>query len=96
MQRKFLSNVLMLGTALMALPTGVAAQDTWTSKTIKIVAPVQPGGIVGSAAADGYTLLLGYVGTHDTNPALRKLRYDAVEDFSPIAMVGGTPKESPQ
>ena len=54
------------------------------------------GGIVGSqatarAAPDGYTLMIGYVGTHGTNPAVRKLPYDAVKDFTPIAMVGGTP-----
>jgi tripartite-type tricarboxylate transporter receptor subunit TctC len=54
------------------------------------------GGIVGSqatarAAPDGYTLMVGYVGTHGTNPAVRKVPYDAVKDFTPIAMVGGTP-----
>ncbi|HET7764298.1 MAG TPA: tripartite tricarboxylate transporter substrate binding protein [Burkholderiales bacterium] len=43
------------------------------------------------AAPDGYTLMVGYVGTHGTNPAVRKLDYDAVRDFTPIAMVGGTP-----
>lgn len=43
------------------------------------------------AAPDGYTLMLAYVGTHGTNPAVRKLPYDAIKDFSPIAMVGGTP-----
>ena len=43
------------------------------------------------AAPDGYTLMLGYVATHGTNPAVRKLPYDAVKDFTPIAMVGGTP-----
>lgn len=43
------------------------------------------------AKPDGYTLMLGYVGTHGTNPAVRKLPYDAVKDFTPIAMVGGTP-----
>jgi tripartite-type tricarboxylate transporter receptor subunit TctC len=31
------------------------------------------------------------VGTHATNPAVRKVTYDAVKDFTPIAMVGGTP-----
>ncbi len=54
------------------------------------------GGVVGSlatarAAPDGYTLMVGYVGTHGTNPAVRKLPYDALRDFTPIAMVGGTP-----
>jgi len=43
------------------------------------------------AAPDGYTLMVGYVGTHATNPAVRKLSYDAVKDFTAIAMVGGTP-----
>jgi len=43
------------------------------------------------AAPDGYTLMVGYVGTHGTNPAVRKLDYDAVRDFTPVAMVGGTP-----
>src|SRR5919109_430840 len=43
------------------------------------------------AAPDGYTLMVGYVGTHGNNPAVRKLQYDAIRDFTPIAMVGGTP-----
>ena len=46
---------------------------------------------VARAAADGYTLMVGYVGTHGTNPAVRKVPYDAVKDFTAIAMVGGTP-----
>src|SRR5438105_13751791 len=54
------------------------------------------GGIIASQATaratpDGYTLMVGYVGTHGTNPAVRKLPYDAIKDFTPIAMVGGTP-----
>ena len=46
---------------------------------------------VARAAPDGYTLMIGYVGTHGTNPAVRKVPYDAVKDFTAIAMVGGTP-----
>jgi len=46
---------------------------------------------VANAPPDGYTLMVGYVATHGTNPAVRKLPYDAVKDFTPIAMVGGTP-----
>jgi tripartite-type tricarboxylate transporter receptor subunit TctC len=54
------------------------------------------GGVIASqavarAAPDGYTLMLGYVGTHGTNPAVRKMPYDAVNGFTPIGMVGGTP-----
>ena len=42
------------------------------------------------AAPDGYTLIQGYVATHGTSPATRKLQYDAVKDFTPIGMIGGT------
>jgi tripartite-type tricarboxylate transporter receptor subunit TctC len=43
------------------------------------------------AAADGYTLMQGYVATHGTSPATRKLPYDAVREFTPVGMIGGTP-----
>jgi tripartite-type tricarboxylate transporter receptor subunit TctC len=54
------------------------------------------GGVIASqavarAAPDGYTLMLGYVATHGTGPAVRKVPYDAIRDFTPIAMVVGTP-----
>ena len=40
---------------------------------------------------DGYTLMQGYVATHGTSPATRKLPYDPIRDFSPIGMIGATP-----
>ena len=44
------------------------------------------------AQPDGYTLMIGYVATHATNPAVKhNLGYDAVKDFTPIAMLAGTP-----
>ena len=43
------------------------------------------------AEPDGYNLLLGYVSTHGTLPAVRKLSYDVLKDFTPIAMIGGAP-----
>ena len=43
------------------------------------------------APADGYTLMQGYVATHGTSPATRKLPYDPIKDFTPIGMIGGTP-----
>lgn len=41
--------------------------------------------------ADGYTLMLGYIGTHGINPALQSLKYDPVKDFTPIGMVAESP-----
>lgn len=54
------------------------------------------GGAIGTQAAakaapDGYTLLQGYVATHGTNPATRRVPYDPIKDFTPIGMIGGTP-----
>jgi tripartite-type tricarboxylate transporter receptor subunit TctC len=43
------------------------------------------------AAPDGYTLLQGYVATHGTSPATRKVPYDALKDFTAIGMIGATP-----
>ena len=43
------------------------------------------------APADGYTLMQGYVATHGTTPATRKVNYDPVKDFTPIGMIGATP-----
>jgi len=43
------------------------------------------------AAPDGYTLMQGYVATHGTSPATRRLPYDAIKDFTPVGMIGGTP-----
>jgi tripartite-type tricarboxylate transporter receptor subunit TctC len=53
------------------------------------------GGVIGAtdtarAAPDGYTLMIAYVATHGTNPAVRKTAYDPVKSFTPIAMIGGT------
>jgi tripartite-type tricarboxylate transporter receptor subunit TctC len=106
---------------------GPAFAQAYPTRTVKIIAPVQPGGgvdltartvaeqltksmgqsfivenisggggviasqTVARAAPDGYTLMLGYVATHGTVPAVRKVPYDAVKDFTPIAMVAGTP-----
>ena len=47
---------------------------------------------VARAAPDGYTLLMGTVGTSAINTSLyKKLPYDAVADFTPIATVAGAP-----
>ena len=55
------------------------------------------GGNIGSdfvakAAPDGYTLLMGTVGTHAINVSLYpKMPYDAVKDFVPVSLVAGVP-----
>lgn len=42
--------------------------------------------------ADGYTLVVGHIGTFGVNPSLfPKLRYDAVKDFVPISLVARVP-----
>ncbi|MBC7780913.1 MAG: tripartite tricarboxylate transporter substrate binding protein [Proteobacteria bacterium] len=55
------------------------------------------GGLIGSAAVakatpDGYTLLLGHIGTLAVNPTLySKLPYDPLRDFIPITLVARLP-----
>ena len=55
------------------------------------------GGIVGTqvaarAAPDGYTLLMGSIGTLSINPAIRsRLPYDAERDFVPVARLTDVP-----
>lgn len=44
------------------------------------------------APADGYTLVIGHIGTFGVNPSLYpKLRYDAVRDFAPVSLIAGVP-----
>lgn len=47
---------------------------------------------VAAAEADGNTLVMGTVGTHAINGALyRRITYNALKDFAPVAYVGATP-----
>lgn len=51
------------------------------------------GSILGAETAaksppDGYTLLMGHIGTHGANPALyARLPYDPVKDFAPVSLL---------
>jgi tripartite-type tricarboxylate transporter receptor subunit TctC len=48
---------------------------------------------VKNAAPDGYTLLLADIGTHAINKSMfRKLSYDPVKDFVPVAEIGESPQ----
>jgi tripartite-type tricarboxylate transporter receptor subunit TctC len=55
------------------------------------------GGIIGvnrviNAPADGYTVLLGTVGTHAYNQWIyKKRRYDAINDFTPVTLFSEQP-----
>lgn len=55
------------------------------------------GGGVGTEAVarstpDGYTILMGTIGTHSINPAVyAKINYDPVKDFEPIIQFGTAP-----
>lgn len=123
-----MKTTLLAAAAIAALAVAIPAKaQPYPNRTVKIVAPVQPGGgvdltartvaeqltkatgqsfivenisggggviasqQVAKAAPDGYTLMLGYVATHGTVPAVRNVPYDAVKDFTAIAMVAGTP-----
>lgn len=47
---------------------------------------------VAKSPADGYTLLMGTVGTHAINQSLYpKMPFDPIKDFSPITLVAGVP-----
>lgn len=47
---------------------------------------------VAKSAPDGKTVVMGTVGTHAINASLfRKMPYDALRDFAPLAFVGYTP-----
>ncbi|NRF69270.1 tripartite tricarboxylate transporter substrate binding protein [Aquincola sp. S2] len=47
---------------------------------------------VAKAAPDGYTLLMGTVGTHAINASVYpKMPYDHVKDFQPVTLVAGVP-----
>jgi tripartite-type tricarboxylate transporter receptor subunit TctC len=44
------------------------------------------------AKPDGYTIMMGHMGTHGAAPALYpNLKYDPDKDFEPIGLVAGTP-----
>ena len=44
-------------------------------------------GRVARAAPDGYTLILGNLGTHVVNGAIYSLQYDLVKDFEPVCLL---------
>ena len=48
--------------------------------------------IVAKSAGDGYTIVMGTVGTHSINGALyEKMPYDMVKNFTPISLIASAP-----
>jgi tripartite-type tricarboxylate transporter receptor subunit TctC len=75
---------------------GAKMQDTWGQPVITENRPGAGGNIgadyVAKSPADGYTLVMGTVGTHAINASLySKMPYDPVRDFAPVILVAQTP-----
>ena len=76
-----------------------AAQKLTESLGQPVVVDNRPGAggnigaeLVAKSAPDGYTLLMGTVGTHAINASLYpKMPYDHVRDFAPIILIAGVP-----
>src|SRR5689334_9353729 len=48
--------------------------------------------LAAKSAPDGYTLVVGTIGTHAINPSLySKMPYDATRDFAPVILLSSTP-----
>ena len=73
-----------------------ALSEAWRQSVVAENRPGAGGAIgadaVAKSAPDGYTLLMGHIGTLAVNPNLYpKLPYNPMTDFSPLAMVGLVP-----
>lgn len=83
-------------TDILARAVGGELTKAWGQQVIIDNRPGAGGnigsGIVAKAAPDGYTLLMGTVGTHGINQSLySKLPYDPIKDFSPVTLVASVP-----
>ncbi len=75
---------------------GAKIQEHWGQPVIVDNRPGAGGNIgadyVAKSPADGYTLVMGTVGTHAINASLySKMPYDPVRDFVPVVLVAQTP-----
>lgn len=83
-------------TDILARDVAQKLSETWHQQVIVENRPGAGGNIgadlVAKAAPDGYTLVMGTVGTHAINPSLyKKMPYDHVKDFAPVVLVAGVP-----
>ena len=83
-------------TDILARSIGQELTKAWGQSVIVDNVP-GAGGSIGAdkaakAPADGYTLLMGHIGTLTVNPSLYpKLPYNPVKDFAPVAWVARVP-----
>ena len=83
-------------TDILARAVGQKLSESWGQPVVVDNRP-GAGGIIGmetvaKAAPDGYTLVMGHVGTLAANPALYKsLPYDPVKDFAPVTLIARVP-----
>lgn len=83
-------------TDILARLIGQRLSDRWK---VAVVVDNKPGagGNIGTAQVarsdpDGYTLVMGTIGTHAINPSMyANMRYDALSDFSPITRTAMVP-----
>jgi tripartite-type tricarboxylate transporter receptor subunit TctC len=83
-------------TDILARAVAQKLSETWGQPVIVDNRPGAGGNIgselVAKSPPDGYTLLMGTVGTHAINPSLyAKMPYDHVKDFTPVILVAGVP-----
>jgi tripartite-type tricarboxylate transporter receptor subunit TctC len=83
-------------TDILARAVAQKLTDAWGQPVVVDNRPGAGGNIgselVAKAAADGYTLEMGTVGTHAINASLyAKMPYDHVKDFAPVILVAGVP-----
>lgn len=83
-------------TDILARALGQALNRAWKQPVVIDNRPGAGGSIGAEAAAkaapDGYTLLMGHIGTLAVNPTLyTNLRYDPIKDFAPVALVAMVP-----
>jgi tripartite-type tricarboxylate transporter receptor subunit TctC len=83
-------------TDILARAIGQELGKAWNATVVIDNVPGAGGAIgaekVARAAPDGYTLLMGHIGTLAVNPSLYpKLPYNPLKDFAPVAWVANVP-----
>lgn len=83
-------------TDILARAVGQKLSEAWGQLVVIDNRPGAGGNIgtdiVAKSAPDGYTLLMGTVGTHSINQSLYgKLPFDPIKDFAPVTLVASVP-----